>query len=210
MGPRMESNALLQPNRLSSSDGTGSQDIENGFEIMESTNLSFRPPMNQAQFDDVYRYNKPEHKHSEFVRRSAKVLRQYRRPFESRKRFCSTILGFVPFFDWFPKYNWRQNVGHDFIAGCTLAVIHIPAGIAYGILAGLPAISGLYLSVFAPLLYMIFGTSRQNSLGTFAIVALMTRNALEAFPDQDKMELASTLSLTVGIVHVRGFIRFFM
>lgn len=82
--------------------------------------------------------------------------------------------------------------------------MHIPQGIAYGVLAGLPAISGLYLSLLSPLLYMLFGTARQNSLGTFAVVSLMTKNALGHFSGVSisTSELAATLALAVGIIHV--------
>ncbi|CAD5207571.1 unnamed protein product [Bursaphelenchus okinawaensis] len=198
----MEGNRLLIPNPMSSSEDLSQENSEVGYEIMDSINIGYRAAMNQKDFDDFYHYNKPEHKHNEFMRRSAKILRQYKRPFRSPRRFFSTMLGFFPFFEWIPKYKWKQNLGFDFTAGCTLAVMHIPQGIAYAVLAGLPPISGLYLSLFAPLLYLIFGTTRQNSLGTFAVISLMTRNTLEAFPDQDRLELASTLSLTVGIVHL--------
>ena len=44
---------------------------------------------------------------------------------------------------------------------------------AYGMLAELPAINGLYTSFFPPLLYFFLGTSRHISLGTMAVVALM-------------------------------------
>lgn len=78
----------------------------------------------------------------------------------------------------------------------------LTAGIAYGMLAGLPPVAGLYLSLLAPLLYMFFGTARQNSLGTFAVVSLMTRAALESTAAEQRPEAASVLALAVGIVHV--------
>ena len=44
---------------------------------------------------------------------------------------------------------------------------------AYGMLAELPPINGLYTSFFPPLLYFLLGTSKHISLGTMAVVALM-------------------------------------
>lgn len=43
---------------------------------------------------------------------------------------------------------------------------------AYAVLAGLPAIYGLYVSMVPLVLYAIFGTSRQLSVGPVAIVSL--------------------------------------
>uniref|UniRef100_A0A914C1B4 SLC26A/SulP transporter domain-containing protein n=1 Tax=Acrobeloides nanus TaxID=290746 RepID=A0A914C1B4_9BILA len=56
-------------------------------------------------------------------------------------------------------------------------------GIAYAILAGVEPVYGLYTCLFAVLLYMIFGTSKYVSIGSFAVISLMTgisaKNILE-------------------------------
>ena len=50
----------------------------------------------------------------------------------------------------------------------------IPQSLAYALLAGLPAVVGLYASILPQLVYTLFGTSRTLAIGPVAIIALMT------------------------------------
>ncbi|KAI0988551.1 hypothetical protein GJ496_004305 [Pomphorhynchus laevis] len=68
--------------------------------------------------------------------------------------------------------------GDDVLAGITISFLHLSQGLAYGDLAGLTGANGLYTSFYIPVFYAIFGTSRHASLGTFAIISLMTKNAI--------------------------------
>ena len=56
--------------------------------------------------------------------------------------------------------------------------MHIPQGMAYSLLATLPPIYGLYTSFYPVIIYWIFGTSRQISLGTFAVISLMVAGTI--------------------------------
>nr|XP_050869291.1 solute carrier family 26 member 10-like isoform X2 [Vespula vulgaris] len=80
----------------------------------------------------------------------------------------------VPLISWLPEYNWRDNILGDLVAGITVAVMHIPQGMAYAILGNVPSIIGIYMAFFPVLVYFLFGTSRHNSMGTFAVVCMMT------------------------------------
>lgn len=78
-----------------------------------------------------------------------------------------------PVVRWLPKYSVREDLPGDIISGMTLAVMHIPQGIGYALLAHVPPIIGIYMAFFPVIMYFIFGTSRHNSMGTFAVVSLM-------------------------------------
>lgn len=102
----------------------------------------------------------------------------------------SCFLGTFPIFSWLHAYKKDDFVG-DLISGCTVAIMHIPQGMGYALLANLPPVVGIYMAFFPVLLYAIFGTSRHNSMGinrnlkfciifhvtsptgTFAVVSIM-------------------------------------
>uniref|UniRef100_A0A914E0D1 SLC26A/SulP transporter domain-containing protein n=1 Tax=Acrobeloides nanus TaxID=290746 RepID=A0A914E0D1_9BILA len=56
--------------------------------------------------------------------------------------------------------------------------MHVPQGIAYAVVSGVHPIIGLYTSFFPALFYMVLGTSKHCSIGSFAVVALMTSVAV--------------------------------
>ncbi|XP_076362446.1 prestin-like isoform X12 [Tachypleus tridentatus] len=115
---------------------------------------------------------------------------------------CSTQIvkkGFklsFPVIDWLGHYNFREDFLADLIAGITVAVFQIPQGMAYGLLAAVPPIYGLYTSFFPVFIYFLMGTSRQISVGTFAIVSLMTGGAVERFLSVSNAQSLSFLNRT--------------
>lgn len=92
----------------------------------------------------------------------------------SGKCLKNAITSKVPILSWLPEYSPRQSLLGDVIAGVTVAIMHIPQGMAYALLAGVPPITGLYMAFFPLLAYAVLGTSRHCSMGTFAVVCLMT------------------------------------
>ncbi|XP_062534825.1 prestin-like [Armigeres subalbatus] len=118
-------------------------------------------------------------------------LSQYDRvkasPFDTVKdaiRSCNpfaALLKFIPILQWLPKYNCKTDLMGDITAGITVAVMQIPQGMAYGLLAGVPANVGLYMAFFQCLVYTVFGTSRHISMGTFAVISLMTSKVVVTY-----------------------------
>ncbi len=58
---------------------------------------------------------------------------------QARKAFTKKqLLKKAPILEWLPKYTLQKGIA-DAIAGTTVALTVIPQGIAYAIVAGLPA-----------------------------------------------------------------------
>ncbi|XP_045770049.1 prestin isoform X3 [Maniola jurtina] len=87
--------------------------------------------------------------------------------------FGECFLNSLPIARWLPRYSPKKYLVGDLVAGATTAVMHIPQGMAYALLAEVPPIVGLYMAFFPVLIYVIFGTSPHVSMGTFAVACLM-------------------------------------
>lgn len=81
---------------------------------------------------------------------------------------------------WFRNYR-RSMLAGDISAGIVVAMMMVPQGMAYALVAGLPPVAGLYASILPPLLYALFGSSMTQSVGPMAIISLMTAAALAPF-----------------------------
>lgn len=111
---------------------------------------------------------------------------------------------FFTILQWLPHYNWEQGRG-DLTAGLTVGVMLIPQGMAYAMLAGLPPIYGLYAATVPLILYAIFGTSRQLSVGPVALVSLLTAAGLSPLAQAGSVSyiaLATTLAFYVGLLQL--------
>lgn len=86
---------------------------------------------------------------------------------------------FLPLAGWLKTYS-REDFNGDLFAGIITAILLVPQGIAYAILAGLPPQLGLYASILPPIMYALFGTSRTLSVGPVSIAAIMIASALTA------------------------------
>uniref|UniRef100_A0A914DNR1 STAS domain-containing protein n=1 Tax=Acrobeloides nanus TaxID=290746 RepID=A0A914DNR1_9BILA len=187
-----------------------SQDAEDGPELLQGIypyNAS-RAPMNQDEFDIRFNYNKPIYKGNAYARHFKNFFRRYYSPVLSCDAFINTIFGFIPILNWLPNYSFKENLLSDIVGGLTVGIMHVPQGIAYAILAKVDPVVGLYTSFFAPLFYMIFGTSRHNSIGSFAVVSLMCGLTVERVMsahsiEQNLLSLSltdSTLQASDGVV----------
>ncbi len=103
---------------------------------------------------------------------------------------------------WLRHYR-RASLPGDISAGIVVALMMIPQGMAYALVAGLPPVAGIYASILPPILYAIFGSSMTQSVGPMAIISLMTAAALAplAAPGSGLyIVLAAQLALASGAV----------
>ncbi|XP_020723458.1 prestin isoform X1 [Bombus terrestris] len=141
-------------------------------------------------------------------------------------RSCFTSA--IPSIHWLRHYNWKESIMPDIISGLTVAIMHIPQGMAYALLGNVPPVVGIYMAFFPVLVYFFFGTSRHVSMGTFAVVCLMTGktvasysvlhndianpNATTTLPNlpgeysYTPMQVATAVTLMVGIFQIIMYI----
>lgn len=99
-------------------------------------------------------------------------------------------------------------LGGDLLAGITVAAYLIPQCMAYGELAGVEPVVGLWAILPPMVIYALLGSSFQLSVGPESTTAVMTAAAV--FPllvqgDGDYASLASLLGIVVGIICFIGY-----
>jgi len=111
-----------------------------------------------------------------------------------------------------PLLNYqRKDLPGDLMAGLIVAIMLVPQGMAYALLAGLPPQVGLYASIVPVALYGLLGSSRTLAVGPVAIVSLLVATALTPLAEPgsaDYVQLALILALLAGLIQaVMGLAR---
>ena len=167
-----------------------------------------RPALTQEDFHALYGLRDGKLSGQQAYKNGwSSMRRSTRRRIRQLKSISLTkfLMSVVPILNWLPNYNWKRDLASDCAAGFTVAVMQVPQGLAYAILAGVPAIIGIYTAFFPVIIYILLGTSKHVSMGTFAVVSILTSKPIaERCPDLEDTECAVRVMSTVSFL--TGFI----
>ncbi|KAK0522149.1 Sulfate permease 2 [Tilletia horrida] len=114
------------------------------------------------------------------------------------------ISDYFPLVKWLPSYNLQWGIG-DLIAGITVALVLVPQSMSYAQLANLAPEFGLYSSFVGVMIYALFATSKDVTIGPVAVMSLQTGNTitrvLAKHPGVWKPEeIASAVAFLCGVI----------
>ena len=111
----------------------------------------------------------------------------------------------LPFARWLPEYQKPGVVRADLLAGLTGAIVVLPQGIAFALLAGMPPHYGLYAAMVPCIIAAFFGSSRLMVTGPANAISLTTMALIAplAIPESEHyVVLVLTLSFLIGVIQI--------
>jgi SulP family sulfate permease len=108
-----------------------------------------------------------------------------------------------PFLQWMPevRHTWKS----DIMAGFTGAVLVLPQGVAFAMIAGLPPQYGLYSAMVPAVVAALFGSSRHLISGPTTAISIVIFSTLVTLAEPGSsqyIKLAMLLTLLTGIVQI--------
>ncbi|KAK9708759.1 hypothetical protein K7432_009441, partial [Basidiobolus ranarum] len=122
-------------------------------------------------------------------------------PTANGHKFYMRLKYYVPCLSWVPNYDLK-TFPSDFLAALTVACLSIPQGLSYAsAIVHLPPVYGLYVTCVPLIVYALFGTSRQISIGPEALIAMLVGSAVSIrisdLTDPDEIFAESIAAATV-------------
>ncbi|MBI3777801.1 MAG: SulP family inorganic anion transporter [Gammaproteobacteria bacterium] len=108
---------------------------------------------------------------------------------------------FFPFLRWWPRVN-RETLRADLMAGFTGAVVVLPQGVAFAMIAGLPPVYGLYSAMVPPIIAALFGSSRHLISGPTTAISIVVFATVSKFAEPGNAQfigMALTLTFLAGV-----------
>ena len=108
----------------------------------------------------------------------------------------------LPFLSWGRTLN-GHSVRADLMAGLTGAVIVLPQGVAYALIAGLPPVYGIYTAIITPIVAGLFGSSHHLISGPTAAISIIVMSIASSLAETGTQEFVTvvlTLTFLCGLV----------
>ena len=116
------------------------------------------------------------------------------------------ITRFIPGLALFKGLN-PALIRTELVVAVTVFAVLVPSAMAYGDLAGVTPVAGLYVALAAMVMYALFGTSRQLITGPEATTAILVATAVAPLAAGDPARyaaLAALAAILVGLISVLG------
>lgn len=134
------------------------------------------------------------------------IFRRQSAGLQSAAAFLGGFRALIP--AWLRGYR-RADLAGDGLAGLVTAILLVPQGMAFALLAGLPPQVGLYASILPPLIYAWLGTSRTLAVGPVSVAAIMVATALSqhATPETALANALALALLSGAVLLLMGWLR---
>ncbi|MFV0438685.1 MAG: SulP family inorganic anion transporter [Desulfopila sp.] len=118
---------------------------------------------------------------------------------------------FLPFLKWWPRVD-KRTLTKDTIAGLTGAIVALPQGVAFAVIAGMPPEYGLYTGMIPAIIAALFGSSWLLVSGPTTAASLLLFSSLSMLAPPgtpEYVQMALTLTFMVGLIQLSmGLARF--
>lgn len=120
--------------------------------------------------------------------------------FSVSQHYSTYLRKFFPFLRWWPMVT-RDTLKADLIAGLTGAVVVLPQGVAFAMIAGLPPVYGLYTAMVPAVIGGLFGSSRHLISGPTTAISIVVFATISKYAEPGSpqfVQLALTLTFLAG------------
>ncbi|XP_050643540.1 testis anion transporter 1 isoform X3 [Macaca thibetana thibetana] len=99
-------------------------------------------------------------------------------------RFLRCMLTIFPFLEWMCMYRLKDWLLGDLLAGISVGLMQVPQGLTLSLLARqlIPPLNIAYAAFCSSVIYVIFGSCHQMSIGSFFLVSALLINVLKISP----------------------------
>nr|XP_019594383.1 PREDICTED: testis anion transporter 1 isoform X7 [Rhinolophus sinicus] len=99
-------------------------------------------------------------------------------------RFLRCMLTVFPFLDWMCLYRIKDWLLGDLLAGINVGLVQVPQVLTLSLLARqlIPPLNVSYAAFCSTVIYVIFGSCHQMSIGPFFLVSALMINVLKLYP----------------------------
>ena len=111
------------------------------------------------------------------------------------------ITQFIPGMALFKGLKLAQ-LRSEFVVAITVLAVLVPSAMAFGDLAGVSPVAGLYVALGAMVMYALFGSSKLVIMGPEATSAIMTAAAVAPLAGGDPVRYAALAAMTAILVGV--------